>query len=286
MTVRVWVMVSAVLMTVAPVWCQSDRLGDVAGSIKLDPAAVTEGGGTVVDPVQVRKADRELLLDVLDAARAEARRLGDLLTEARSTILYHGDNLPVRLGSASRDLEAAVQEIYSLRLTPSFQQALGDARDAAATCDLAAVAAREELERLGVGFTEAVETLETCRRQLEAAALGAAGGDRPESAAGSRADDRSDDAAEGIAGGADARIAALCESERSAGADAAQRCLEEQYRALAALEARTAVNEMLGQDLFDGIRKSCLNRYLDDYAARDRCEQERMTAVRLEAESP
>ncbi|HSN56778.1 MAG TPA: hypothetical protein VLT32_19060 [Candidatus Sulfomarinibacteraceae bacterium] len=287
MTVRVWVMASAILMTVAPVWCQSDRLGDVAGSIKLDRSAVTEGGGTVVDPVQVRKADRELLLDVLDAARAEARRLGDLLTEARSTILYHGDDVPARLGSASRDLQAALQEIYGLRLTPPFQPALDEAREAAGTCDRAALAVRDEIERLGVAFNEATEALATCRRQIEEAALLAAGDGLEPAARGSGGDEPIEAPSSGEdSGGEDARINALCAPERGAGPDAWQSCLDRQYWALAALEARTAANEMLDQDLFDGIRKSCGNRYPDDYAARDRCEQDWMTSVRLEAESP
>jgi hypothetical protein len=287
MTVRIWVMVSAISMTVAPVWCQSDRLGDVAGSIKLDRSAVTEGGGTVVDPDQVRKADRDLLLDVLDGARAEARRVAELVAEARTTFLYRaGDDLPVRLTAATRDLQAAGQVIWSLRLTPPFQSALDAARSAAEACDRASVSVRDELDHRGVVFAEATGAVATCRRQLEEAALLAAGDAPAGTGAGSRLDGEAGGAADDVAAQADARIAAFCEPERPVGPDAHQSCLDTQYQALAALEARTAASEMLDQDLFDGIRRSCGNRYPDDYVARDRCEQERMTSVRLEAQSP
>jgi len=286
MTVRAWVVVIAVLLAGTPGWSQSERLGDVAGTIKLDPGAVTRGGGEVVDPRQARKADHDLLDDVVADCAVQARLLADLIAEARSTIMYRDDDLPTRLDAASRELEAASQEIYSLRLAEHFAEPLEAARQAASRCEVAAASVREELARQGVAFTEASERTSSCRRQLEEVAMLLAGtnGERSVGAAGPPA--VADEATESSTETSDVadRVADLCRDERPRGPDAFQRCLDRQYESLAALEARTPANEMLDPGLFQDIRNTCRVRYPGDYAAIDQCEQEKMTAARLELE--
>jgi hypothetical protein len=284
MQVRTGLLVIAVLLAVVPGWSQSQRLGDVAGTIKLDRKALTEGdGGTVLDPRLSRKADRELLGGLLEDCATRARQLADLIVEARSTIMYRDDQLSNRLQAASLDLAAAVQEIYSLRLSEPFAEPLDVARDAAAVCDTAAESTKEEIQRLGVAFTEATELTASCRLKLEEASILLSGRSMPAAAGGGPATPEPGSEAEQTA--IDVRVAELCRPERSGGQDAWQHCLDRQYQALAAIQARSATNEMLPEGVFQGVRKDCRLRHPDDYAAIDLCEQERMTETRLELEA-
>jgi hypothetical protein len=286
MTVRAWVVMSVVLLAGSPAWSQSERLGDVAGTIKLNPGAVTRGGGEVVDAGQVRKADHELLGGVVADCAASARLLADLISDARATILYRGDDLPVRLEAASRELDAAAQEVYSLRLTAPFAEPLAVAREAASVCELAAASVRDELDRQGVAFTEASQGTAACRRKLEEIAMVLGGREAPGSTGGAGTAATEGPQPEGVAASSevDRRVAERCTGEGAEGPDAYQRCLNRQYEAVAALDARTPANEMLEEGLFQDIRNTCRARYDDDFAARDQCEQEKMTAARLELE--
>jgi hypothetical protein len=49
------------------------------------------------------------------------------------------------------------------------------------------------------------------------------------------------------------------------------------------MASRNAANEMLDEGVFSDIRRMCLDLFPRDFVQRDACEQDKMTAVRLEA---
>jgi len=101
MRVRSLFLVSLILLVSGAGWSQSNRLGDVAGSIKLDPSAIVEKEGYVEDPQAAVKADRDLFGETLRNCSTVANHLGALVEEARNSILYRDDDLPSRLTAAS-----------------------------------------------------------------------------------------------------------------------------------------------------------------------------------------
>lgn len=269
----------AIVLLASSVGVAQERLSDVAGSIKLNPDAIVEKEGYVEDPKAAVKADRELFGDILASCSAIADSIGELLVEARNSVLYRDDVLPNRLKAECFDLDTELQELYLLRLTPVFYEPLETALAAIETCGVATDSVRQELARRGVAFSQAIEDTTSCRQELDRAGrqLAAAG-----AGPGSAVPEVVDEAAEPPTD--DEIIAALCEPERANGSEAYDACVGGQYRGLADLSARTSDNEMLDPSVFSGIRELCAGIHPQDYAARDRCEIDKMTAARLELE--
>ena len=90
MRIRTAVLVGVALMAGISGWSQDERLGDVAGSIKLNPEAIVETSGVVEDPRAAAKADEELFNAVLADCLAAAGQLGRLVAEARTTVVIPG----------------------------------------------------------------------------------------------------------------------------------------------------------------------------------------------------
>ncbi|MCU0302489.1 MAG: hypothetical protein MUC56_00300 [Thermoanaerobaculales bacterium] len=275
------VLATAVTLIPSTGWTQT-KLGDVAGTIKLNPEAIVEQSGWVDDPRTATRTDQRLLGEVLATCSATADALGGLVEEARATVLYRGEDLPARLSATSLDLDTQLQELYLLRLTPAFADALVAALTAAETCGGATAAVREELARRGVAFSDARASVARCRQQLDDAEVravavsGSAGTTAPaalEPPAEPPAEPTDDDL-----------VAARCATEGAEGSPAYEACAVAQYRGIAGLASRTAANEHLGPSVFDGIRELCAGLHPRDLAERDRCEVERMTAARLEGE--
>jgi hypothetical protein len=259
-------------------WAQKS-LGDVAGSIKLDPSAVVEKQGYTEDPAAAVRADRELLAAVLADCWTAANRLVLLVEEARTSFIYTDDGgLPERLTNAALDLDIQFEEVELLRLDGVYRPSLETARDAADICAGASVAVRDELALRGVRFADAFEEATRCRTRLEEATAQLDG-------AGNATGQVSDGLAGAEATLSDEEIITQrCEAEKAKGDEAFAACTDRQYRAAAALASRTPENEMLAPEVFTAIRALCARQHALDFSLRDECEVDKMTAARLEAE--
>lgn len=278
MKIRLTFLVGVVLLAAGTGWSQ-DRLGEVAGSIKLNPEAIVEKEGFIENRQAAEKEDHELFATALTECSASADALGDLIEEARGTIIYLEDNgLTNRLSATALDLDTRLAEFDLMRLSDGFNGSVGTARGAVVFCKAGTDGVREELARRGVAFTRARAEISSCRQELDRAeAQLAAVGATPEDAV-------VDTATPSASNTDDANVAAVCESQRGNGQEAVDACEERQYQALAALESRTSENELLAAAVFDGIREICIELNPSNFDERNLCEVERMTATRLESE--
>lgn len=281
MRIRFAFVVGALLLVAGTTWSQN-RLGEVAGSIKLNPEAIVEKGGFVEDRQAAQKEDHELFETALTGCSEAAEALGNLIAEARGTVLYMGDDgLTNRLAATALDLDARLAEFDLIRLSDVFEESAETARDAVVLCRAGTEGVREELARRGVAFTRAKGEIAHCRQELHRAEVQlAAVGKTPEEVATMA----SDVAAPAAFLGDEAIVAAVCEPLRGQGQAAVDACEGRQYRALAALESRTPENELLAAAVFDGIREICIDLSPTNFDLRNICEIERMTATRLESE--
>jgi len=281
MRIRAAVLLCSALLVCAAAWSQN-RLSDVAGAIKLNPEAIVEKEGFVDDPNAAKLEDQELLAATLDGCSTIADKIGALVDEARTIVLYRGNDVSTRLGAATLELDTQIQEIYLLRLADVFAQPVTTARDAADACSVANESIRIELARQGVAFTQAKEEIARCRSGLDQA--------RAELAAIQKSPDGKAVAAtpeaEEIAAAPtdDEIIAEICGPEAKNGPDAFDACTSRQYRAVAALGSRTWENEQLDAGVFADLRAICAELHPRDYALKNECEVERMTAFRLESQ--
>lgn len=284
MRIRIAVLVSAALVAGATSRSQEDRLGDVAAGIKLNPEAIVATSGTVDDPRAAAKADEDLFSAVLGDCSAVAGQLGRLVGEARATVLYPGDALLVRIEESSLELERQLQDIFLLRLAPRYSGPLETARVAADICAAASVAVRDEIDIGSVAFNRSIESVARCREGLGdaeaqfaeiAGSTGSGGAEPSAGAVRSKPEEPPTD---------DEIVDAACAARKANGAEAFEACQGVQYRALAALESRNAENEMLPEAVFTDLRRICAELHPKDFGARNTCEQDRMTAARLELE--
>ena len=122
MRFRTAVLTSVLVLVYGTGWTQTKNLGDVAGSIRLNPAAIVEKKGVIEDPRDAKKADGELLGDVLTECSAEADQLAGLVEQARATTVYRGDPLLNRINESSRELDRQLQGFTTLRLGGEFAE--------------------------------------------------------------------------------------------------------------------------------------------------------------------
>ena len=280
MEVRTAFLVCVALLVCSMGWSQANRLGDVAGSIKLNPEAIVEKDGVVDDPRAAKRADENLLGSVLADCSAAADLLGELVAQARQPAPERDPELMNRLNGASIDLETEVRAISLLRLTEVFRQPLETAREAVEICTGAGARVREEVAGGGVMFRIADMEVTRCRQLLDQTKAEVVAADNPPSAesvdsSGPRNAPPPTD---------DAIIAALCETERSTGVDAFESCKRIQYLSQAAIASRSADNEMIDQGVFSDIRRLCRERHPQDFVQRDGCEQDKMTTARRDLE--
>ena len=281
MILQTVVLVGVMLLVCPTGRTQTKSLGDVAGSIKLNPEAIVEKNGVVVDSGAGDETDGELLGGVLAGCSAVADQLGELVEQARNTTLLRDDPILARMEESARELEREVQEIYLLRLGDGFSEPLGEALEAADICGAAGATVREDINLNNSTFTKSNAEIVRCRRQMGqarerfAAVVKTPG--RFTSASTTKSSPETPPTDDEI-------IAARCGSERSKGPDAVDACRQRQYLSQAAMASRNADNEMLDPGVFADIRRVCLKLYPRDFVGQDNCEQSRMTESRLENE--
>lgn len=277
----------AVLLICGSALAQTNRLGEVAGTITLDSSALTKsGGGYVEDENAAKTADQSLIKEVLEQCVGEATKIADLVAVIKTSWSRVGDDRWIRLENSAAALEEAVEDLYSLRLVDTFQGALVASRDAAEICGGASKAVKSELDRRIVEFTEGGPAIAECRRVLDAAVSLVAAADA--GSAGTPSSSTSESGAELVSDlppTPEEIIAAFCESERSRGQAAFDECEDRQFRALAALESRSPSMESLAENVFAEIRENCRSEHPNEFVQQDLCEQERMTATRIQAET-
>ena len=273
MNTRVAVVVGVTLLVAGAGWSQA-RLDEVAGSIKLNPDVLVEQQGYVEDPAAVHRADRELLATTIAECSAAAEILGELISEIEASFPNVDDALPDRIAAASVDLDDELIQLRQLRLTDAFADPLTAALNAAETCEVATEELRSRLAAGAPVSSRTAAAVDLCAEQLARAEL--------------RLDEVGSDPSAATAPGADvvateeAIIAAACEAAAARSFEAGEACRDRQYRALASITARNAENERIDPTAFAGIRRICAELQPDDFTARDICEVEKLTAVRLE----
>ena len=97
MRFRTVILLNVALLVCPMGWSQANRLGDVAGSIKLNPEAIVEKEGVVEDPQAAKRADENLLGSVLADCSADADLLGELVAQARQPAPERDSDLANRL---------------------------------------------------------------------------------------------------------------------------------------------------------------------------------------------
>jgi len=281
MKIRFAFLLGSVLLAAGTGWSQN-RLGDVAGSIKLNPEAIVEKKGFVEDPQAAQKEDHELFSTALTGCAKSADALGSLIEEARASILYQGDErVTSRLAAVALDLDAQLADFDVMRLDDAFDESMATASGAADFCRAATAGIREDLASRAVAFTRAREQIALCSQEFRRAeAQLATVGKTPEEVATMV----SDETAPAAALTDEAIVAAVCDSVRGQGQNALDACEGRQYRALASIETRTPENELLAASIFNEIREICVELNPSNFDERNRCEIERMTAIRLEGE--
>jgi hypothetical protein len=183
------------------------------------------------------------------------------------------------------ELDNEVESISRLRLTDVFDQALSTAKDAADACSSASALVRREAEGGGVIFRGVDDAVDGCkallgraRTQATAVEQYAEGNER--SGAQPSAEEQ-----EPAAPPTDEEVvAAKCEALRSTSLEAFEACRRDQFLSQAAIASRSPENEMIDGGVFADIRRLCFELHPADFVARDGCEQEKMTAARLELE--
>jgi hypothetical protein len=281
MRIRIAVLLCSFLL-VCSAGSSQNRLGDVAGAIKLNPEAIVEQKGFVEDPNAGKMEDQELLAATLEASSIIADSVGALVDEARATVLYEESDVPRRLRAAALDLDTEIQEIYLLRLNDLFARPLATARDAADACAAADESIRGELAHKGIAFTQAKEAIARCRKGLDQAEAELSA--ILESPDGKAVLATSETDGPAAAPTDDEIIAEICQPEGADANDVFDACSNRQYQAVAALDSRTWENEQLDAGVFADIRAICLELNPRDFALRNECEVEKMTATRLETE--
>ena len=281
MRTRIAVLVSVMVLISTAGLTQTKSLGDVAGSIKLNPEAIVEQNKVAIDPRDAKAADGALFGDVLADCSAVANQIGDLVAQARSTTILRGDSLLTRLGESSLELERELQGLFTLRLGDGFSEPYGVALEAADTCEAAGAVLNEELRTNAVAFTKANTEIARCRDQLQQAqeelAVAMTQSGRPAAAPPGTSEPEP-------AMTDDEIVATHCRQERSKGPGAVEACQQQQYLSQAALASRNAENELLEQGVFTEIRQLCIKLYPLDFVRRDNCELNRMTESRLDQE--
>jgi hypothetical protein len=285
MKIRIAVVVGVALIAGMTSRAQENRLGDVAGGIKLNPEAIVETSGTVEDPRAAAKADEDLFDAVLTECSTVADQLGRLVGDARTTVLYPGDDLLIRIEESSLELDRQLQDIFLLRLAPKYAEPVDTARIAADLCAAADLSVRREIEIGSVSFNQAIESVARCRERLgDARAQFALVAQSPGAGGAPSGVSTSGTVEQAAPPTDDEIIEAFCEPQKATGPEAFEACQGVQYRALAALESRDADNEMLPETVFSDIRRICSELEPKNFSARDICEQDRMMAARLELE--
>lgn len=270
---------TVILIVVALLVCpmsraQTKSLGDVAGTIKLNPDAIVEKSGVVEAPGEAKRADENLFGSVLAECSAAADLLCDLVAQARVPSAGRNLELMNRMESAATELEVEVHSITLLRLTDDFAQPIEIARQAETACVEAGASVREAVSRGGAMFGNAEVAAMRCKQLLDQAKAELVAVDQP---AARPVTPESDEPPTD-----DAIIAAWCEPQRAKGIDAFESCLDLQYMSQAAVASRSASNELIDEGVFSDIRELCLKLHPRDFVGRDGCEQDRMTTARLE----
>lgn len=276
MSCRASGLLAVVVLCAGPVLGQDERLADVAGKITLNPDAVVTKQGFADDPRAVIKEDAELLGSMLAECRTTVDLIVDLFDQARATYVPPDSDLAVQLRHTSTVLDEQLQGIGLLRLSESFNGVMETVRRAADDCDAASAAAGTVLVRRGGAFDETGDLLARCRslltrssEQLAAVVSGLSGPETNALPSAMLSDDE--------------LIERTCGTPPSRGVAEVEACRSRQYRALAALESRTAENEMVDGVTFADIRRLCADEHPRDFDQRDSCEMSRLTAIRLEA---
>jgi len=275
MSCRATRLLAVVILCAGPVLGQDERLADVAGKITLNPDAVVTKQGFADDPRAVIRADGELLGTVLAECRTTTDLIVGLFDQARATYVPPDSDLAVRLGDASVVLDEQLQDIDLLRLSASFDSVMETVRRAADECGAASAAAGTVLVRRGAAFDETEDLLARCRTLLTRSSdqLAEIGSGSSAPAAASLPSAMLSD---------DELIERICGAPPSVGIDEVEACRARQYRAIAALESRTAENEMVDDRILAEIRRVCADEHPRDFDQRDSCELSRLTTIRLE----
>jgi hypothetical protein len=263
------------IVAVAAPLAAEQRLGDVAGSIKLNRP---EGEPVVIDHYTVRSGGRAtvrntdvgFLRGTVGDCLVETRALHGLVNEARDGTSFYRDEWRARVAEVALRLDGARDELGMVRADGRYLAAYDVAEQGSNTAGAALEIIRGAIANDRPVFSEAGSLSMEAVRLFEDAqtVIGIA----------SRAD-----AAEEPPGlinpiEADGDITALCRGWDGDDPSGFESCVAEQRAALAALTDRSGPSVRLAVIEFNIMRNSCRAEWPGNYVNQNRCELRRIAA--------
>lgn len=269
-----WAMVGCAMMLISGIVEGQQRLGDVAGAIKIQKT----GEGTVIDQQTVRRGGRPpaSLGDVhherLAACVDEAKALRTVLREARTEDLFLQYDWRGRSLEAANQLEIALRSLLisqpRTELMDAWDRALGGASGLEWVVATVRAFIEEDSPQL---YMEVLRAIDGHIQQVEAAMAEMRQIGREEAATVSPADVDVNAATD--------VISRRCSTFGDPGTTGYDSCAEQQRRALSAIQNRFTFTYALDEPTFNRIRNACAEEFPDDLSARDACERRRMDAA-------
>ena len=263
-------------MAIALPSAAQQKLGDVAGSIKLkktgsESVVINDSGLGHTSQRSTPASDTDLLYSVLEDCLNTAQGLSSFLDEApRIMPVVYSDSFRDQLDTIDRELENMAAELRMLPEAGPYESAY-----------LKAVGGMEQVQEAFEAATEAVNSYRlvssVTKRQLsggveaiEVAMTDVRSVGRAQAAAAPAA------AIDPIA--AAASIKRLCSRLGAEGSPAYVSCVQDQDAAKNALVGRTAPAVGLDASTFNKTRNTCAAEWPDNYVNRDACERRRAAA--------
>lgn len=267
-------MVGFAMVLVSGIVEGQQRLGDVAGTIKIQKT----GEGTVIDQQTVRRGGRppagvgDVHHERLAACVDEATALRTVLREAITQDLFLQYDWRGRSLEAANQLEIALRNLLISQPRSDLMEAWGRAIEGASGLEWVVATVRASFEedspqlymdvvRAIDGHIQAVETAMAEMRRIG----------REESATAPPAD-------LDVVAATDV-ISRRCSTFGDPGTTGYDSCAEQQRRALTAIQNRFTFTYALDEPTFNRIRNACAEEFPDDLSARDACERRRMDAA-------
>lgn len=257
---------------VVPVSAQ-ERLGDVAGSIKLNRS----GGDDVVISTQPSTMSRSsldsqsegsLLKQVVEDGLAQSREFMALLEEVRTPGVFTDLDWRSRVSEVSLRLDMVQQDLMGTRLSGSYEEAGALAERGMGLAMESSTTVQDGIALNKLGIKEPVEQMEECERLLESASrsIGTVLREEAWESAPAPMDPVS----------AAATIKNFCGGKFTEGSQQFGKCVTEQEAAYRSGLTRSPFSVGLEEAEFNTIRNHCRYEWPKDLLAQNRCESERM----------
>ena len=257
---------------VVPVSAQ-ERLGDVAGSIKLNRS----GGDDVIiasQPSQQSRrspgsqSDASYLQQVVEDGLAQSREFMALLDEVRTPGVFTDLDWRSRVSEAILRLDMVQQDLMGAQLSGRYEEAGALAERGMGLAMASSGTVQDGIARNKLGIKEPVAQMEECEQLLDSASRSIRIVLREEAR---EADPPPIDPVS-----AAATIKALCGRNSAEGTQQHANCVSQQDAAYRSALSRNPMSVGLQDADFNAIRNACRSEWSRDFVAQNGCEKGRM----------